>query len=241
MNISGISVVITAHNEGSLLLECFNSVEANLQLSCLISSEIIISLDLPDVKTNQIANELVLKNDNYSLIKNDFGDVGLSRQSALNFCKNEYVAFVDSDDIWGAQWLSKSISQIKKSPNSIFHPELTIYFDNEIKKVRRHQDSTSRTFNKEILYFENLWTSSFITPKKIMLDIPMKGGNVTDRSLPYAYEDWSWFRETLIEGYSHRVVKKTVHFQRIKAVSNTSKSLDLEKKPWPISIEKFLN
>ena len=90
MNISGISVVITAHNEGSLLLECFNSVEANLQLSCLISSEIIISLDLPDVKTNQIANELVLKNDNYSLIKNGFGDVGLSRQSALNFCKNEY-------------------------------------------------------------------------------------------------------------------------------------------------------
>lgn len=235
-----ISCVVTAHNEGVMLKNSLDSVMLNIKETEIQHTELIICLDRSDSETIEVAELFAVGQESVRTHLFDLGDVGLVRQQALKYCNFEHVSFLDGDDIWGSNWLLRSNKLIKDRTDIILHPDLTVFFDDEIKYVRKNPDSTKRSFDKAILLFENLWTSSFITPKQIMLDIPMKSGKTFDDSSPYAYEDWSWFREALIAGYEHRVVKKTVHFQRIKEVSNTTRSLELKKEPWPIDVKKLL-
>lgn len=234
-----ISCLITCHNEGEVLQDSYNSVVRNLAEIKDLKNEVIICLDRPDDKTLMVVDLIANTSKGIKVKKFDLGDVGLVRQEALNFCEFDHVAFLDADDIWGSNWLLRSNNLIKDRTDIILHPDLTVFFDDEIRYVRKNPDSTDKNFEKAVLLFENLWTSSFIAPKQIMLDIPMKSGDTYDDS-PYAYEDWSWFREILIAGYQHRIVKRTVHFQRIRHESNTTRSVELKKEPWPIDIKKLL-
>lgn len=233
------SCVVTAHDEGEFLKSSVYSVMRNINDARIKKFELLICLDNADNRTKNIAKDLSQNTKNINILEFRYGDVGRVRQESLKACNYEYVSFLDGDDIWGNNWLSRLTTRASTYNDVIFHPQLTVFFDEEIRYVRKNADSTKRNFKKEILLFENLWTSSFVTPKSIMLEIPMKGGNTYDRT-PYAYEDWSWFRETLIAGYKHVTVKKTVHFQRIKRESNTTRSVDLKKEPWPVDIKKLL-
>jgi glycosyltransferase involved in cell wall biosynthesis len=236
-----VSLIITAHNEGKLLLIALDSVLQNIKKVDITKYEILIGLDNPDQITQNISNHLDFDSEFIHVHNFKIGDVGIVRQNLLNLTKYEHVSFLDADDLWGDNWLFEASKFSAKNPNVVLHPELTIFFDKEIKYVSKNPDSTSRKFKKELLVFENVWTSSFITPRWVMEKFPMKSGKTSDDSSPYAYEDWSWFRETLAEGVDHRVVKKTAHFHRIKDNSNTSKSISLNKKPWPMDLKKLLD
>jgi hypothetical protein len=235
-----ISTVITSHDEGELVISALNSVLENIKKVDFKHYEILIGLDNPDTKTQQALSNYICDSKIINKYIFNFSDVGLMRQKLLNLSKYEYVSFLDADDIWGDNWLYKASLTSAKNPNSVLHPELTLFFDKKIEYVRKNPDSTSRKFKKEILLFENVWTSSFITPRWVMEKYPMKSGSTSDQALPYAYEDWTWFRETLASGIEHRIVKNTAHFHKIKDNSNTSRSVYLNKKPWPIDINKLL-
>jgi glycosyltransferase involved in cell wall biosynthesis len=235
-----VSLIITAHNEGKLVVNALNSILQNLRRVDIHEYEILIGLDDPDQVTKSILNQNDFDSNFITIHNFNLKDVGLVRQNLLNLSKFEYISFLDADDIWGDDWLYEAKKFYEKYPNAVLHPELTLFFDEKIKYVRKNPDSTSRKFKKELLLFENVWTSSFITPRWVMEKFPMKSGSTSDESSPYAYEDWSWFRETLAAGIEHRVVKKTAHFHKIKDSSNTSKSILLNKKPWPIVLKKLL-
>lgn len=235
-----VSLVITAHNEGKLVIKALNSVLQNIRASNIEEYEVIIGLDNPDEVTQNIIDQSEFSSKFIHVYNFKINDVGVVRQNLLGLTKFDHVSFLDADDMWGDNWLLKSSLFAASHPNAVLHPELTLFFDEKIKYVRKNPDSTSRKFKKEILLFENVWTSSFITPRWVMEKFPMKSGSTYDESSPYAYEDWSWFRETLAAGIEHRVVKKTAHFHKIKDSSNTSKSILLNKKPWPIDLKKLL-
>jgi len=235
-----ISSIITSHDEGKLVIAALNSVLENIKKVDFEHYEILIGLDNPDVKTQKALNNYICDSKIINKYIFNFNDVGLMRQNLLKLSKYEHVSFLDADDLWGDNWLFEASKFSAKNPNAVLHPDLTIFFDKEIKYVRKNPDSTSRKFKKELLIFENVWTSSYITPRWVMEKFPMKSGNTSDESSPYAYEDWSWFRETLAEGVDHRVVKKTAHFHKIKDNSNTSRSISLNKKPWPMDLKKLL-
>ena len=235
-----VSLVITAHNEGYLVIRALNSMLQNLRIAEIVEYEVLIGLDNPDNVTQNIVGDEDFDSKFIQVHNFKINDVGLVRQHLLSLTKFDYVSFLDADDLWGDNWLYEASKFSAKNPNAVLHPDLTIFFDKEIKYVRNNPDSTSRKFKKELLVFENVWTSSFITPRWVMEKFPMKSGNTSDDSSPYAYEDWSWFRETLVAGIDHRVVKKTAHFHKIKDNSNTSKSILLNKKPWPMDLKKLL-
>jgi glycosyltransferase involved in cell wall biosynthesis len=236
-----ISLIITAHNEGKLVLNALNSVIENIGKSEISEYEVFIGLDNPDMETQTVLAQNDFDSDFIQVHNFKIGDVGIVRQNLLNLTKYEHVSFIDADDLWGDNWLFEASKFSAKNPNVVLHPDLTIFFDKEVKYVRKNPDSTSRKFKKELLIFENVWTSSFITPRWVMEKFPMKSGNTFDDSCPYAYEDWSWFRETLAAGIEHRVVNKTAHFHRVKDNSNTSRSVSLNKKPWPMDLKKLLD
>jgi glycosyltransferase involved in cell wall biosynthesis len=236
-----ISAIITAHNEGELVRYAINSVLENIKKADFDSYEVLIGLDNPDKNTQIALDRFVYDPSIVKVIHFNLKDIGLLRQELLNLSKFEYVSFLDADDIWGDNWLCRAIRANYKKKPAVWHPELTIFFDDKFSYVRKNPDSTSFRFQKSILLFENVWTSSFITPRWVMEKFPMKSGNTFDESSPYAYEDWSWFRETLAEGIDHRIVKKTAHFHKIKDNSNTSRSILLNKKPWPMDLKKLLD
>jgi glycosyltransferase involved in cell wall biosynthesis len=235
-----VSLIITAHNEGKLVLSALNSILQNLRNAEIPDYEILIGLDNPNQETKNMSSQNDFDHNFIHIHNFNLKDIGIVRQNLLNSSKFEYISFLDADDIWSDNWLYESKHFYDKYPNAVLHPDLTLFFDKKIEYVRKNPDSTSRKFKKELLVFENVWTSSFITPRWVMEKFPMKSGNTSDDSSPYAYEDWSWFRETLAAGIEHRVVKKTAHFHKIKDTSNTSKSILLNKKPWPIDLKKLL-
>lgn len=235
-----LTAIVTAHNEGHFLLSALSSVRRNFSQVGKIDYEILISLDRADHLTTKIAKTFAANNANCQIITHDFGDVGKARQSSLSKSSFDYVAFLDGDDVFGDFWLKSVTREARKNKDIIWHPDLTIYFDSEIRSVRKNVDGTKKKFRKDFLIFENFWTSTFVTPKHIMESVPMKGGNTYDQGNPYAYEDWSWFRDTVSLGYKHGVIKKTVNFVRLKVNSNTTRTLSLGKRPWPTNISNLL-
>ena len=234
------TAIVTAHDEGEFLKYALGSVKRNFDQLGKPNYEILISLDRANSLTTKFARDFANENVNSRIITYDLGDVGKVRQSILSECSFDYIAFLDGDDIFGDHWLKSVAQNIRKYPNVIWHPDLTLYFDTKIRSVRKNVDGTKRNFKKNYLIFENLWTSTFVTPKYIMQKVPMKGGNTYEEGSPYAYEDWSWFRDTVSLGFKHGVVKKTVNFVRLKDQSNTTRTLDLGKQPWPTNVSNLL-
>ena len=163
-----VSLIITAHNEGKLVVNALNSILQNLRQVDIPEYEILIGLDDPDQVTKSVVNHNDFASNFITIHNFNFKDVGLVRQNLLNLSKFEYISFLDADDIWGDNWLHEVKKFYANYPKAVLHPELTIFFDEKIKYVRKNPDSTSRKFKKEILLFENVWTSSFITPRWIM-------------------------------------------------------------------------
>jgi glycosyltransferase involved in cell wall biosynthesis len=235
-----LSSIITAHNEGDSLVNSLTSVIRNANKSNFTVHEILVGLDNASAATKDAVEKWNFDESRVKIFHFSLSDVGHVRNELLRLSKCEYVSFLDGDDIWGDNWLEEAFKQVKSYPDAVFHPELTIFFDSEIRYVRKNPDSTDNGFEKGVLLFENLWTSSFITPRWIMEQVPMKGGGTLDKSSPFAYEDWSWFRETLSTGIEHRVVNRTAHFHRLKDDSNTTRTLNLSKRPWPIEPRNLL-
>lgn len=234
------TAIVTAHKEGPILLSALKSIKRNFNQSPNVKFEILISLDRANNLTAEIAKDFAKNDSNIKIIHHDYGDVGLSRQSTLKFSSFDYAAFLDGDDLWGDFWIKSVRQRIQRNPEIIWHPDLTLYFDDDLRLVRKNINGNSVKFRKEILIFENLWTSTFVTPTHIMEKVPMQGGDTYNSVVPYAYEDWSWFRDTVAMGYRHGVAKKTVNFVRLKSESNTTRSLILKKLPWPTDISNLI-
>ena len=49
-----------------------------------------------------------------------------------NYCKNNYLAFIDDDDLWGKDYLKKSYEFIKKNKSKTILS--TVYVTNHEKK-----------------------------------------------------------------------------------------------------------
>lgn len=240
---ASFSIVITCHREKGYLNYCLRSVKDNLNLHLSLFPdslyEIILVLDSADVETIEIAQNWVKSNNHSEIIHTSNKDVGLSRNLGISSSIHDYIFLLDGDDCWGISWLTKSLQQIIHDDNlSILHPELVIYREQEIEKVRQHIGTDDAIFDAWVLSYENIWTSSFLCPRRLFDSIVFPSGS-TNPSEIYSYEDWSFFRESCNLSIPHRVVPKTVHLVNKKLESNTISSSKLNQIPWPSNL--FIN
>ncbi|WP_146102043.1 glycosyltransferase family 2 protein [Rhodopila globiformis] len=226
-----ITATVVFHNEGAFAIPALESfrfmVGAARRHGIKIQTQAV--LDRPDYTTRHVVNTFSDWLDNVEEV--NFGDLGLSRNAAVERANGRFLAFFDGDDLWGAEWLCRAyaLAQASDAPEKIiWHPAWLYYFseadfDRTVLDATAHPDaasflatheaSTSDSFDGRGLVLDNVWTANVFAAKELHMRFPYPA---TDAQRGVGVEDWSWNLATLAARIAHLIVPETVHLIRIK-------------------------
>ena len=106
-----ISIIITYYKKKKYLKKTLNSIFNQVYKNFEI---ILVYDDTKKDDLNYVRNLLkIFKNKKLIINKVNLG-VSKSRNIALKNCKGDYIAFIDSDDLWKRNKLSEQITFMKK-------------------------------------------------------------------------------------------------------------------------------
>ena len=216
-----LSINLFCHNEGNMISSSWNSIVSNLNIIKGIDrnfeAEINIIVDSGNYETYRVIENL--KFYDFNLIQVTNKDLGLNRNFAVEKSRFEWVSFIDADDVWGKQWLLKSLNDDLHYKN-IYHPEFIVYFGIN-PEIMIQESSSSWRFAKDLAN-QNCWTSSILCHKETIFQIPFLEKSEIQ---PFDFEDWNWNRRTLTAKYIHRIIPKTYHFIRQRNDSLSAKQI----------------
>lgn len=217
-SVPDITAVLNVHREGILAHSSLQSMVDARELAAAagIMVEILIAADCPDADTRSylnIASELRV-----SVLELCVHDLGLARNAAVRAGRGRFFAFLDGDDLWCLDWLTKAYQCAISTPeHTIWHPEANLYFGpGEQPHWMVHHDIDTALGDWVLLGLRNHWTSLSFAPREVYERVPYRETNL---NTGFGYEDWCWNAETISYGYRHRRVPGTVHLIRMKATS----------------------
>lgn len=213
-----ITVILNGHREGILSQPTLRSLAQSVAYSRAsgVAIEAILVLDRPDELTREVFSEFESLHSWSRVLSVEFGDLGLSRNAGVKEASGRWIAFLDADDLWGANWLSAAIAAAEKDKRAIvWHPELNIYFGHD-PHVFHHVDMEDGVFQLSALAITNCWTALCFASRETLEQVPYRATEIGNQ---IGYEDWSWHLETISNGIIHKVVPGTGHAIRRKRVS----------------------
>lgn len=227
-----ITAILNAHREGMLAKPSLESLKRSAAHArgAGLTVEVLAILDRPDCMTR----DMVARHGAPGLrtIETDFGDPGLARNHAVTCAEGTYVAFLDADDLWGVNWLTKAVATARARPGSvIWHPEICVYFG-AARHIFCHIDMEEPGFNAAGLVVENYWTALSFGLRDLYEDNPYPG---TDLEAGFGFEDWAWNMQTISRGILHKIVPGTGHVirRRERSVSHTTVDAKAVPRPTP--------
>lgn len=213
-----ISCIVNAHREGLLAHASLLSLKqaVNHARDHGAQVEAIAVLDRPDPLTLEVFENFSRDHLPLKLVKVDFGDLGRARNAGVANVEGEWIAFLDSDDLWGANWLAAARRAAEADPRSIvWHPEANVYFGVR-PHLFLHVDMDDQGYLPSSLAVANHWTALCFARKALFLEVPYRP---TDLRTQIGYEDWHWNMEVIAHGAVHKTVRGTAHAIRTKRAS----------------------
>ena len=112
MNQLLISIIMPAYNVEKYISDSINSVI----LQSFRDWELLVVDDCSTDNTKNIIEKFVDRDDRIKLISRDKngGKPSIAKNSAFKYIKGDYIAFLDSDDLWLETKLEKQLKLIKK-------------------------------------------------------------------------------------------------------------------------------
>jgi len=191
----------------------------------------VLMLDRPDDATRAVAKEWVLRG--AAVQECDEGDLGGARNAAASSVDNEWLAFLDGDDLWSENWLSLAAKDAFSQPDdqlTVWHPAINIIFGDH-HSLLHHIDSTDPSFSWARFRLHNAWTALSFVRRNDVLALPYPRNDLANG---WGFEDWSWNMAVLGRGGEHRIVADTCHFiRRLDGGSLLASSQAALRSPYP--------
>lgn len=204
-----LSIILTTHNEGILAHKTILSFFEAIEEIPSYSYEIVVHLDCASDDTKEYFAKYA-HDKRFRIFENEFRDLGLSRNFAINKARGKYIYVADADDLFSKNILMVAMESVKKDENSLYHPEFVLSFG-EVNELKVCKESSSRQSTAYKLLSKNLWPSSVFGKRDIFLQspyLPSRDG--------IGYEDWSFNVNTFEKGIKHKVLKDCILFYRRK-------------------------
>ncbi len=114
------SVVIPAYNCEKTIIQCLKSVVSQTRFDLI--EEIIVVNDGSTDRTAEVIQEFMEKNSSVSIIYLEQENHGVSyaRNRGIKTAKADWIALLDSDDVWFPQKIERQTECVEKNPDMIF-------------------------------------------------------------------------------------------------------------------------
>ncbi|MCW5773252.1 MAG: glycosyltransferase family 2 protein [Rhodospirillaceae bacterium] len=217
-----ISIVLAAHDEGMMLHPTLRSAAracARAEAAGL-AVELVAILDSPSPATRAYFEDWTERGRQPAARRHEtaFRDLGLVRNFGITQARGRYVALLDGDDLWCAEWLAAAHRAAEADPRrTIWHPEYSVMFG-ESAHVMVGIDMDDPQFRLPGLALENHWTALAFAARDIFLETPYRPAAV---AAGFGFEDWAWNCDTIARGARHKIVPGTSHFIRKKQMQDS--------------------
>lgn len=211
-----VSAIITLHREGLLTHKSLLSLRRCRTAANVagISVEIVATLDRADEQTKRIVTNHLASGTIDRILELDHGDLGLSRNSAIQAATGQSLLICDGDDYLSADFIVRCVEKSRQLPHpAILHPELIITFEAETG-LWWQTSSDQESFDWTCMLVTNPWNACSFAARSIYLQFPYALARPGETG--FGFEDWHWNCETLAAGFQHLVTEKTVHYVRKK-------------------------
>lgn len=209
-----ISVIIPVFNRAWCIGEAVKSV---LQQTCR-NFELIVVDDGSDDETGQILKKYKENHENIKVLFQKNKGVSAARNLGIKNSKGDFLAFLDSDDLWEPQKLEVQIEYFKNNKNSFVCQTEEIWVKNNkrINPKKKHKKPEGDIFIPSLSLC--LVSPSAVMMKKEFFD---KAGLFDEKMT--ACEDYDlWLRASLLFDFNliekPFVIKRGGHFDQLSSI-----------------------
>lgn len=218
-HVPDLSVVVTTHGEGRVLVPTLRSLAAAVDRAQLagMSVEVLFVMDRTDAETERVLDAHAFADGTFpaptQAVRVDNGDLGASRNDGIRAAKADIVTVLDGDNLITSNWLLDGYEQVSRHTDPIIvHPELVASFGGR-RTMWPLTPTDSQDFRPELFAAVNYWDACVMARRAVFAAVPY-------RFLPpfrgYGPEDWTWNMQTLDVGFAHQVVRRTALFYRVR-------------------------
>lgn len=188
-----VSVIIPMYNSEKTILQVLDSVVSQTALNEILEI-LVIDDGSSDLSAEIVENYInTHKNVVIKLLKKKNGGVSSARNMGIRTAKGEYIALLDSDDLWLSNKIERQLEILKTYPEIVFLG--TAYFLGKNKKpikLTLPWKKTNELFNATLtdIYFKHFPT----TPSVIFKRSAIETVGYFDESQKYG-EDINYFQK----------------------------------------------
>lgn len=183
-----ISIITCIYNGGEFFLQTINSI---LNQTYPYYELLIIDDGSTDKETLDLLDKIVKMDDRFSLYHKQNEGLSSSKKYGLSKCAktSKYVVYLDCDDLINKTYLETLYLSLETNPDYAFAYTDTVGFGNE-------EYLWQRSFNIDIMKRENLFVSTAMIRKQVLLD--EESAFVCEKAV---FEDWMLWLNLFKAGY----------------------------------------
>jgi glycosyltransferase involved in cell wall biosynthesis len=221
MNNKKVSVLTTLYNHESYIADTLRSAIGQT----LVPDEIVV---IDDASTdNSVAAAETIVHPAISLIKQEYNLGGATTMKGLAFCTGDYIAILNSDDLWHEDKLRRQIEYMEENPGCGVVFTRVSLIDQDGKTLSPNSHRLHSAFSAENRH-RNSWINHFfyhgnafcVSSALIKRECIEKVGSLNGKYIQLQDFDF-WFRAAMA-GFDLHVLDENLTYYRVLARSNMS-------------------